>query len=308
MSEDIKASETQSSENVEAKIPAPNAPMEFQSKRDALIKQYRGQDVTAPSANEEGSDTDTDSQESESEAEAASQQSGSSSVSEESHKEKNEKPKGDITKALQIERERRKEANKRFNELYEQNEALKREFEALKSKPVQPLESTDEDQTDDLSLKVQRLESELKKYQQTDEQKAVTEKANAQATFIGTLNSELEAEGYPGFELALTKMNGVIAKLVAEGEYTASETHKADVLKEIYKEHLFEEIYPKFMKADKDRLMKEKKERKKRANLSSNPGVMPGRDEDDGTPPSQAQLTEGYLARRRKSSRDINNY
>lgn len=250
-----------------------------EAKRNAIYEKYDKLQTAIPAAKEEAV-ADAVLKESESESTPVSaDDSGSSSVKEEVAKKTAADKETNVTKALHEEREKRKEANRRLKELraeYDQKikELSEKVEQAMKPKTEEVYGGVDDElRAENLRLRKER-EQELERRKQEDavkSQQALSER-------ISKTTKELKEDGFPGFNLALARVDAAIAKRIEEGDILPEDAAKPETWKRVYMEDVYEEVASEFKETKKKDSLEQKLIAKQKAKLVGNPGSNPVKD------------------------------
>lgn len=83
---------------------------------------------------------------------------------------------------------------------------------------------------------------------------------------IKTIDSELEKEGFPGFDMFVDKMNAELDRMIQDDSDNVS-LNNDEGFKKIYKENVYPKIKSLFVKQDREDTMDSKRKLKEKANL-----------------------------------------
>lgn len=210
-----------------------------------------------------------------------------------------------VKKALHEEREKRKEANRRLRELRTQYDARLTDMQSkidLLSKA--PSESNDGFLNDPLKAEVEKLKIELHKERQQKEQDAVVKGQKELQDRIKRVSSELKQNGFPGFDLALLKVDAEISKRVTEGDLLPEEAKTSETWKQVYMETVYPEVAAEFKAVQKKETIQDKVNAKKKAGLVGSPGSNPSQDVRDPQkePETMEEFNKKFFEQRRASS------
>ena len=219
-------------------------------------------------------------------------------------------------KALQEERERRKQANKRVVEIQTRYDAeikaLKAELEEIKSRTTDAQSRNTSD--DDLAsvpdpvrkeLETLRREREAEKQKlQEEERQKMQEHARQK---VSEVHKKLLDSGYPGFKRALVEVDQAIVKRIQEGDLLPEDRDNPDIWAKVYQEDVFEDVASEFGLVAKNQALEEKRQNKLKANLASSPGSNPRKPQpkDEDKTPSMEDVNRSYLESRRKSNLNV---
>lgn len=153
----------------------------------------------------------------------------------------------------------------------------------------------------ELEARLARLEDQDTKRMKHDHAEAVDRESERYNSTVSTLNSDLEAEGFPGFDMFVDKMNDELNLMIEDDPDNVS-LNNNEGYKKIYKERVFPKVSKMFTGQHKETTFDKKRELKKKANLGnggSKPST-PKKESDAGK--SSKQLYDEYIAERNKRS------
>lgn len=305
----VEASETQ---------PAAAPPVVEDSERDSLYKSYEEsqsieefkpedteaspeeEDVEAEAESEDTSGDDTDYVPEETEGDADDDD-------EAEDKEEEEKQKTVPYDAFHQERERRKDLQKTVADLEDKVKMLLQDNKVLMERGKKPDESesglsdvseleklVDDGEYGDAlkqALKtITGLQDTIKGLENNDRQRIeareadeATRKAEEAEKRIQKLHSDLEKEGFPGFDPLVEHVNAELRAMIKEDPDNIS-LNNDEGFKKIYKEKVFPKFRKMFVGKDREDTMQGKRERKKNANLGGGGNAPKGsakKDNDD---------------------------
>jgi hypothetical protein len=282
--------------------------------RDAIVKRHQQTEAApvaaAPNSDEGKSEADKTAEE---KSEIGAPQTGSveseSKTSVDKSQNKIEKPKGDLNKALEEEREKRKKANLEARQLREKYDAdmaaLRRENEELKRpKQEDPLDESDPEKAE-LARELREIRAKREADEQQKKQEDLAKQETVYLEKINKTHSELKEAGYPGFRFAQLETRQAILKRYNEGEFVDQDLNDPAIWKQVFVEDVYETMKDEFAGAEKKELMDKKTEAKKKAAMLSNPGPAPKADTSEKTPPTLDEMNRSYLQKRQEASRKI---
>lgn len=254
-------------------------------KRASLYESYQKlQSDVLPVSETPAPDAEEKIQESESEKDSSVKEStsDSSSVKEDQELKVSDQEKENVKKALHEEREKRKEANRRLRELQNQYDS---QIKALQSKVDQlvqtpPVADATAFTTDEqLKKEVLELRQEREREQQRKQQEEATRAQQSLQSSITKTTNELKADGFPGFNYALVKVDAAIAKRIEEGDLLPEDAKKPEVWKKVYMEDVYNDFISEFNAAKKVETVEQKVLAKQKAKLVGSPGSNPVKEE-----------------------------
>ena len=146
-----------------------------------------------------------------------------------------------------------------------------------------------------LERKLADLEQLARKYEASSQRATAQEKQKQLEKQLKAVDSDLLNEGYPGFELAALKVYQKVEAMSIEEPFKNWNT--PDGWKKIYKEYVYPEIAPLFIKKSEEKDREDKKQKKKNAQLAGDSKRLSDGMKDD----SEEEYTyTDYIKDRRK--------
>lgn len=274
--EQTQADSQSTNEPVKVEVTPLSSP---EAKRNAIYEKYDKLQTAIPAAKEEAV-ADAVLKESESESTPVSaDDSGSSSVKEDKTPAKLVSELENQKKAVDDERERRKATQRRLNELKADYAQKFKDMEAKLEQLAKP--KTDEvygGADDDLRAENLRLRKEREQELERRKQEDAVKSQQALSERISKTTKELKEDGFPGFNLALTRVDAAIAKRIEEGDILPEDAAKPETWKRVYIEDVYEEVASEFKETKKKDSLEQKLIAKQKAKLVGNPGSNPVKD------------------------------
>lgn len=243
-------------------------------------------------------------------ATAGSEENDKSSVD---NKSKDEKPKGNLEKALQEEREKRKKANLEARQLKEKHDselaALRREIDELKKTKQDGAGGSDDDSDPEKAALLKQLQEERAKREADDKIKKSDEQKKSFDEYqkkVNTTHDALKDAGHRGFKFCVSQVRDAMLKRFNEGEFTTvEEMNDPDNWKKVYIEDVWDSVKDEFPANNDKELLDKKKEAKKNAGAISNPGPAPKKEEEEKPAPSLDDMNKDYIKKRQEASRKV---
>lgn len=214
--------------------------------------------------------------------------------------------------ALHESRDRFKKLNLEYREYKESQEKELKELKDQLAKLSDKLKSNSaplDDELGDSDEEKQALRREImelkRKYESDQSQKVQEQARKAQEellTKISKTAQELAEEGYRGFDMTVYQTEAKLRELLTSGELTENEVQDPSTWKRVYKEHVFPSLKGIFEEAKKKEILTHKKEAKKKANLVSDPGKAPEKEEkSDDSPISYNDFIKSQVDEMKKA-------
>lgn len=218
----------------------------------------------------------------------------------EEEKKKEQEKENNLKKALDEERAKRK----RLREEKEALEARIREFESKQEPPKEPEPITDYDaELNAVKSKLRSIELMEARREQDAKAAAIREQQEQLTNMKKKTAKELADEGFAGFEYMAGSVTEYLVDLVRNGD--ADEARSLDNpegWKKIFKEKIYPEFHKQHEESSRKRVLEDKKNLKKEANLNTSAGKAPQKKEDDNPETwSTERKNQEYLKLRRRN-------
>lgn len=221
-------------------------------------------------------------------------------------KQNNEKPKGNLEKALQEEREKRKKATLEARQAREEAETLRKQLEESKHPKTEDTEGSDDESDPEKVALRKQLAEERAKREAGDKEKQqadLQEKQKAYVEKVNRVHNELKDEGYLGFKFCQLEIREAILKRFDDGEFDNQDLNDPAIWKTVYIEDVYEKVKDEFPASAGREVLEDKKEAKKKAGTISNPGPAPKKNDGEEKQPTMEDLNKEYLKKRQEQSR-----
>jgi hypothetical protein len=216
--------------------------------------------------------------------------------------------------AFHAEREKRKEAQKRAEELESQVQTLIKDNRAFMEKSKQTeteqsnlealIEEGDYDsvlrvalkENGELKRRLEALEAGEAKRSELDAEEVAKRSREQYQQRVSTIATDLEKDGFPGFDMFVDKMNTELNQMIADDPDNASYDND-EGYKKIYKERIFPSVKKLFAEQVKEDALEKKRKLKEKANIGKGSGGSPSgetKKDDDENLTTQEQY-QRYL-------------
>lgn len=192
---------------------------------------------------------------------------------------------------------------KRQREEKEAVEARLREFESKQEPPKEPEPITDYDaELNAMKAKVRSIELMEARREQDAKAAAIREQQEQLTNMKRKTAKELAEEGYAGFEYMAGSVAEYLVDLVKSGDVEEAQSlDNPEGWKKIFKEKIYPEFHKQHEESSRKRVLEDKKNLKKDANLNTQSGKAPQKKEDDNPETwSQERKNQEYLKLRRR--------